>query len=249
MGKVLDLTGQRFGKLTVIERVPSHNGHARWKCLCDCGNYTEALSHNLKSGNKVSCGCASHPGSLGKSPSNFNDLTGKRFGRLTVIKRATPKGQKVRWLCRCDCGSIKDVGAFELTSGNTKSCGCLQNEARHWRKNPDGRGTRLYNVWKSMKQRCRDKNCKAYRLYGARGISVCDEWANDYTTFHDWAFANGYDPNAPRGICTIDRIDTNGNYEPSNCRWVDMKTQVANRRPFKHQNKWTKIKDKANGIH
>ena len=169
--------------------------------------------------------------SFGITPKNFNDLTGQKFGRLTVIERCSPVGQKVRWLCKCDCGNIKDVIAWELTSGKTKSCGCLQAESRHLRRNPKGRGTRLYGVWKLMKQRCRDQNCKGYRLYGARGIRVCDEWSNDYMAFHDWAFANGYDPDAPKGKCTLDRIDSNGNYEPSNCRWVDMKTQAQNRRP------------------
>lgn len=169
--------------------------------------------------------------SFGITPKNFNDLTGQKFGRLTVIKRVSPIGQKVRWLCRCDCGNLKDIAAFELTSGNTKSCGCLQDEARHRRRNPDGRGTRLYGVWKSMRQRCRDKNHSSYARYGGRGICVCEEW-EDYQTFHDWAFANGYDPEAPRGKCTIDRIDPDGNYEPENCRWVDSHTQNANRNPF-----------------
>jgi len=187
--------------------------------------------------------------SFGISPKNFNDLTGQRFGRLTVIKRYTPKGQKVRWLCKCDCGNEKDIAAYELTSGNTKSCGCLQAEARHRRRNPEGRGTRLYGVWKAMKQRCRDKNHKGYRLYGARGINVCDEWANDYMAFHDWAFANGYDPDAPKGKCTLDRINPNGNYEPSNCRWVDMKTQNANRRPFRRGNRYTKAKGESRAIY
>lgn len=216
MSRAKDLTGMRFGRLTVIERVPSKSGHARWKCLCDCGNYTEALSNNLKSGAKVSCGCAAHKGSRGISPSNYNDLTGRRFGRLIVIKRVSPVGCKARWLCRCDCGTEKDIAAYELTSGNTKSCGCFQREARHLRKNPDGRGTRLYGVWKGMKSRCYTKSNSNFKYYGARGIKMCDEWRDNYQAFHDWAFANGYDPDAPRSQCTIDRIDVNGDYEPSN---------------------------------
>lgn len=249
MSRAKDLTGMRFGRLTVIERVPSKSGHARWKCLCDCGSYTEALSNNLKSGAKVSCGCAAHKGSPGISPSNYNDLTGRRFGRLIVIKRISPVGCKVRWLCRCDCGAEKDIAAYELTSGKTKSCGCLQREARHLRKNPDGKGTRLYGVWKGIKSRCYTKSNSGYKHYGARGIKMCDEWRDNYQTFHDWAFANGYDPDAPYGQCTIDRIDVNGDYEPSNCRWVDAATQIANRRPFKYQNGWTKAKENADAIH
>lgn len=238
MFKAEDLTGRKFGKLTVIERVPNNggkDGHARWRCRCDCGNYTEALSHNLKSGDKVSCGCASHPGSHGISPVNYRDLTGRRFGRLTVIRRESEIGQKVRWLCRCDCGNEKVIAAYALTSGNTKSCGCLQSESRHINaKKHGGRGTRLYNVWKAMRQRCNDPNYSSYPYYGGRGISVCEEWS-DYQVFRDWAFANGYDPDAPRGQCTIDRIDVNGDYEPSNCRWVNTAIQNKNRRPFKHR--------------
>lgn len=129
--------------------------------------------------------------SFGISPKNFNDLTGQRFGRLTVIKRHTPKGQKVRWLCKCDCGNEKDISAYELTSGNTKSCGCLQAESRYLRRNPEGRGTRLYGVWKAMKQRCRDKNHKGYRLYGARGINVCDGNETRFESVKEAAIAIG----------------------------------------------------------
>ena len=249
MSRAKDLTGMRFGRLTVIERVPSKSRHARWKCRCDCGNYTEALSNNLQSGSKVSCGCAAHPGSRGITPSNFNDLTGKRFGRLTVVRRISPVGSKVRWLCRCDCGTMKDVIAYELTSGKTRSCGCLQAESRHLRKVPNGKGTRLYNVWKSMKGRCYTPSCSSYKYYGARGIKVCDEWKDDYQAFYEWAMTSGYDPDAPQGKCTIDRINVDGDYEPSNCRWVDATTQNANRRPFKHQNQWTKAKENADAVH
>lgn len=248
MSRAKDLTGMRFGRLTVIERVPSKSRHARWKCLCDCGNYTEALSNNLKSGSKISCGCAAHKGSPNISPSNYNDLTGRRFGRLVVIKRISPIGHKVRWLCHCDCGAEKDIAAYELTSGNTRSCGCLQAESRRMPKKHGGRGTRLYNVWKTMRQRCMNKNHGSYRYYGARGIRICEEWS-DFQVFHDWALENGYDQDAPRGQCTLDRIDPNGNYEPSNCRWVDAATQNANRRPFKHQNQWTKARENTDEVY
>ena len=90
--------------------------------------------------------------------------------------------------------------------------------------------TRLYRVWASMKDRCYNPNKKEYHNYGGRGITICDEWRDDFQEFHDWAFTNGYDENAPRGACTLDRIDVNGNYCTENCRWVDMKTQNNNRR-------------------
>ena len=85
-------------------------------------------------------------------------------------------------------------------------------------------------VWKNMKQRCYNKNHKSYHNYGGRGIEICDEWKNNFSKFHKWAIDNGYNPNAPRGECTIDRINVNGNYEPSNCRWISNIEQQQNKR-------------------
>ena len=98
--------------------------------------------------------------------------------------------------------------------------------------------TRLYGVWGNMRFRCNNPNDDHYKYYGAKGIKVCKEW-DDFTAFRDWALANGYDENAPIGVCTIDRIDVNGNYEPSNCRWVDAKIQSQNRGRYKTKNMWT----------
>lgn len=166
----------------------------------------------------------------GEHPANFDDKTGRRYGRLVVVEYV----YKGKWLCKCDCGNETVVPSVNLANGHTKSCGCLNRDVsiaintKH-----GGKGTRLYAVWKSMKSRCYNKNERAYSLYGGRGILVCDEWLDDFATFRNWAMENGYDPNAPRGKCTIDRINVNGNYEPSNCRFVDMKTQARNRRPYK----------------
>jgi hypothetical protein len=181
---------------------------------------------------------------------HVKDITGQRFGLLTV-KEFTGIGEHggSYWLCKCDCGGTIITSSHSLIGGNTKSCGCLQAESRHLRKKHGGKGTRRYGVWKGMKCRCYTKSSSSYKHYGARGIKVCDEWVHDYQAFHDWAFANGYDPKAPTYECTIDRIDPNGNYEPSNCRWVDMKAQNANRRPFKHGNRYTKAKGESRAIH
>lgn len=162
----------------------------------------------------------------------FIDLTGQRFGRLTVLfKSRTSKDGGIIWVCKCDCDKKVEVKSGNLRSGHTSSCGCFmkdrisETQTTHLQSHK-----RLYNVWSSMKDRCYNPNSTFYKDYGGRGITVCDEWKTDYQAFHDWAMNNGYDPNAPFGLCTIDRIDVDGNYEPDNCRWVDMKTQRHNRR-------------------
>lgn len=164
-------------------------------------------------------------------------VPGMKFGRLTVLERVgTSSNGSILWLCRCDCGGEKITATGNLVSQRVKSCGCLQAEVR--RKNGqktehgDTKGgvyQRLYFVWCAMKRRCQSPNSKDYPNYGGRGIQICPEWS-DYQTFKKWAIAAGYDPKAPHGACTLDRIDCNKGYSPDNCRWVDMKTQAHNRR-------------------
>lgn len=174
---------------------------------------------------------------------NAKDLSGQRFGRLTVIKRTesmvTSNGRKYAvFECQCDCGRIKNILARALHDGGTISCGCLKLEKASLRgKNGDlttkkhGESkSRLYNVWSGMRQRTSDPNHHSYKNYGGRGITVCAEW-DDFSVFRDWALANGYDENAPQGKCTIDRIDNDRGYSPDNCRWVSNEVQAANKRP------------------
>ena len=158
------------------------------------------------------------------------DLTGQRFGRLAVLELTGKKTKSgnVIWKCRCDCGNVTEADSGSLRVGYKISCGCFQRDhARALNMSHGGRNERLYLVWMDMRRRCRDENDKNYCNYGGRGIEVCEEW-QDYETFREWAVTHGYDRDAKRGECTLDRIDVNGNYEPRNCRWVDLKTQANN---------------------
>lgn len=165
------------------------------------------------------------------------DETGNRYGRLTVICRAgSTKGGIAQWLCQCDCGSKKVATGARLRRGETRSCGCLEQETRvsngYKRMHPSHgmSRSRLYGVWSCMKKRCGNPTHPYYSDYGGRGISVCDEWAKSFSAFAEWALSHGYDENAPKGKCTLDRIDPNGDYCPDNCRFADMVVQQNNRR-------------------
>lgn len=157
------------------------------------------------------------------------DITGQRFGRLVALEPLPTENRHTRWRCRCDCGRETVVGsAYRLTSGNTKSCGCLHRDsARERHLIHGGKGTRLYNIWKNARQRCRNAKTPDFAQYGARGVSFSPLW-DDFGAFRDWAMANGY-----REDLTLDRIDPNGNYEPNNCRWATWKEQRHNQRRSK----------------
>lgn len=156
----------------------------------------------------------------------MKDISGKRFGKLVAIRphHKDSRGEYF-WLCKCDCGNETIVSGYKLRSGNTKSCGCLQNEMRgQSRTKHHMTNTRLYATWENMRARCKNPNCDSFYRYGARGITVCDEWDHSFENFYIWAMSNGYSDEL-----TIERIDINKGYCPENCCWILPKKQYLNR--------------------
>ena len=157
------------------------------------------------------------------------DITGDKFGRLTAIKPVGRDNRRnVLWLCKCDCGGECVRAVSELRRRKNHSCGCLSKEhlddmARH-NITHGMTGSRLLGCRKAMLSRCYRPKDIHYSAYGGRGIKVCDEWKNDSLAFIDWALSHGY-----RDDLTIERIDVNGNYEPSNCTWIPMSEQYKNK--------------------
>lgn len=228
--KLKDFTGQRIGKLTVLYRAENVGTNTVWHCRCDCGNEIDVRGSSLGAGRTKSCGCIRK----GRLASFTKDLAGKKIGFLTALEPAPSINRCTAWRFKCDCGNEVIVKLKDIVSGRVKSCGCYRRKHTGDMRRKHGlkdKSPRLYNVWVGMRDRCNNPNNNSYKNYGGRGITVCSEW-NDFKAFYDWAMANGYDENAKRGKCTIDRIDNNGNYEPSNCRWVDMHFQNTNTRRY-----------------
>lgn len=218
-----DLTGKRFGKLEVIklDEDNTSNGIVCWICKCDCGNIKSVRAGNLRTGHTKSCGMCN------RSQNKIKDLTGNKYGRLTVIELVGCENHQSQWLCKCKCGNTKIVSAYNLKSRATTSCGCLLKETRKKTKHKTHgmTNTRIYSEYRSMINRCSPKyHCRS--SYYDKEIKVYDEWLgeNGFLAFYKWSIENGYDD-----TLTLDRINNDKGYSPYNCRWVDMKVQQNNK--------------------
>ena len=223
MSKVEDLTGQRFGELTVIRDSGERQNHKiLWLCRCDCGNELKVTTGNLHQGVSTRC---KRCGCKHAAMTMLVDLRGKKFGRLTPIEVVgSDKYSKHIWKCKCDCGNTTYATTELLTSGKTKSCGCYKQDEFKQRVTTHGMtNTRVYNIWQLMKDRCLNSKNLHFYCYGGRGITVCERWKDSFENFLS-------DMGNPSNDLSIDRIDPDGNYEPSNCRWATVYQQAHNKR-------------------
>lgn len=231
MGRpVIDIRGKKFGKLNVIREVESRKGtNALWLCKCECGNEIVVNGYLLRSGKKTNCGCDPkfNSGRFVKGE-GLKDITGKRFGKLTVIRIDRVENKRSYWWVKCDCGTVKSVRGDTLKV--ITSCGCDKKKQDIINLNITNHHELTYHpayhIWNNMISRCDNPADHAYADYGGRGIMVCDEW-RDIRKFCEWADKNGFKGGQN---LSIERIDVNGNYCPDNCCWIPRSKQPRNRR-------------------
>lgn len=222
-GIALKLEGIQFGKWTVLERAGSDGKAVFWKCRCECGTERDVAAPNLRSGQSKSCGCYQSPKKPQKPRHVFDDITGRKFSRWTVLGQSTEKN---KWSCRCECGTERNVLRGNLTNSLSKSCGCLQVDTAKAANKYDAKNNPIYHAWAGMKDRCLNPKSASWKWYGARGINVCQRWQESFANF-----AEDMQVTWKPGL-SLDRIDVDGHYEPQNCRWADRITQAKNRRKW-----------------
>lgn len=222
--------GNTYGDYTIIS-LEDMNGIPKYAMRCDTCGYERMVS--AYAFDNLDFECHKHFQRIKYD----NSYIGREYNFLTVIGIEYDENNKRMFRCRCECGSERLYSPHNVVLETVKSCGCMHDELL---KTHGLSNTRLYRIWKGMNARCFDKKSVAYHSYGGRGITICDEWLGESGLFNfaAWAETHGYSNDL-----TIDRIDVNGNYEPDNCRWADIETQIENRRP---SSEWKKRKPRVN---
>ena len=237
MRNVIDMVGFVSGRLTVIARAQGKRKGAYWECLCECGKRVIVYGRQLREHSSKSCGCYQRDRMAAMGTAQADDLTGMRFGKLIAVSSVPYfRHRKRGWVCKCDCGNTHTVATQLLKDGRVQSCGCLHRQPitgsatfTHGHA-PRGKISPTYITWENMKARCFNPRNNHYKDYGGRGITVCDRWLK---------FENFLSDMGPKPFgLSIERMNNNGNYEPSNCKWATRQEQAHNTR----RNRWITFK-------
>lgn len=237
--KALKLKGQRFGRLVVVRRAGKNKfDHHLWKCRCDCGKQTIQATGHLHSGLVQSCGCLAQESRAKRAGRRALRLKGRKFGRLTVLRRVGKKQGKFQWACQCNCGRIHLAVAGDLNNGRVKSCGCIRIEMMTKHGHTESKSGRTlvsptYSSWRAMKTRCLNANHIWFSKYGGANppVEICNRWLGEHGFENFLADLGKRLPGT-----TLGRFGDVGNYEPRNVAWMTWREQRQN-----HHRKCQKI--------
>jgi hypothetical protein len=224
VGKLLDLTGQKFGRLTAMRFKGREGTKTLWECVCECGNSYTTAANYLRTGDTKSCGC------LMQSGVNKLDITGEVYGQLTAISNTGKQNANgcYIWNFKCSCGELleREIGNLRHRRESAKCdvCNSIATSGR-MATHRTPKGDKVYTSWRKIKERCFNPNDKSYKDYGAVGITLCDEWREDFTAFRDHI---GQPPKDGKRY-SVDRIDNNIGYFPNNVRWATDELQARNK--------------------